>query len=114
MLKFIDEYFSKDSVLFDFSFFLKLVNFSQSLGDVKKNIVVILSGGYDFIESLKNKVFNVVSKVLQINSQLFIFIKLKCYSVEIVVDRIIKKVVNDSFFFQKLQIYFKDQKWKSL
>lgn len=114
MQKLIDEHLSKDSASSDSPPLSKLVNSSQSLGDVKKNTVTTSSGGYDSTESSKNKVLNAVSKAPQTNSQSPTPTKSKCHSVETVVDRIIKKAVNDSFPPQKSQTYPKDQKWKSL
>lgn len=114
MQKLIDEHLSKENLSSerDSSAQPKSSTSAQGSDDLKKNVITT-SSGYDSVDSVNYKSVIAVSKpqdILQSQSTSMP----KCHSVETVVDRIIKKAVNDSFPSQKLQAYPKDQKWKTL
>ena len=114
MQNLIDEHLSKEEAISENNSqpLSKLIKPSQGPGDMKKN-VSMTSSGYDLSESSKVNTVSAVSKPIKANQSLNVT-KSKCHSVETVVDRIIKKAVNDSYPSQKSQTYQKDHNWKSI
>ncbi|XP_062566316.1 uncharacterized protein LOC134228653 [Saccostrea cucullata] len=107
MQKLIDEHLSKENLSTESELPTRPKSSNSLQGDLKKSVTT--SSVYESVDSSKHQTVNAVSKpqpALQSQS--------KCHSVETVVDRIIKKAVNDSFPPQKPQHHPKEQRWKNL